>query len=110
MPKDRERQKRKRAVALQYAETDHAPRVVASGAGEIAKRILEVAREHKVPIHHDDNLTEVLAKLDIGLEIPPETYKAVAEILAFLYRTDRAWREKKLKGKEKLLPGGKLPK
>lgn len=89
--------KRKQAVALRYAEDDNAPRVVAAGAGEIAKRILELAEEHGVPIHRDDSLVEILSKLDLGYEIPPETYRAVAEILAFLYRTDDAWRKKKQK-------------
>ncbi|MCB0359608.1 MAG: EscU/YscU/HrcU family type III secretion system export apparatus switch protein [Bdellovibrionales bacterium] len=86
---------RQRAVALRYAEGDRAPKVVAAGAGEIAKRILELAREHDVPIRQDDTLVDILSKLDIGYEIPAETYRAVAEILAFLYRTDAEWREKK---------------
>ena len=87
--------KRKKAVALAYEEGDKAPRVVASGAGEIAKRILELARENDVPITEDGSLVDLLAKLDLGYEIPPETYRAVAEILAFLYRTDELWRKKK---------------
>lgn len=87
--------KRKHAVALRYAEEDRAPRIIASGAGEIAKRILELAEENNIPIHEDDSLVDILAKLDLGYEIPPETYRAVAEILAFLYRTDEAWRKKK---------------
>ena len=88
-------QKRKRAIALRYSAEDKAPRVVATGAGEIAKRILELAEQHNVPIHEDDTLVEILGKLDVGYEIPPETYRAVAEILAFLYRTDERWRKKK---------------
>ena len=87
--------KRKHAVALQYAEGERAPRVVATGAGEIAKRILELARENDVPVKKDDTLVDILAKLDVGYEIPPETYRAVAEILAFLYRADEAWAKKK---------------
>lgn len=87
--------KRKQAVALRYADTDRAPRVVATGAGELAKRILELAKEHGVPVRQDDTLVEILAKIEVGHEIPPETYRAVAEILAFLFRTDIAWRRKK---------------
>ena len=83
------------AVALRYAEDDQAPRVVASGAGEIARRILELAQEHGVPIEKNDTLTDILARLDLGYEIPAETYQAVAEILAFLYRADEAWRKRK---------------
>ena len=87
--------KRQHAVALRYAEEDRAPRVVASGAGELAKKILELAQQHGVPVRKDDSLTDVLARLDLGCEIPLETYRAVAQILAFLYRTDIAWRKKK---------------
>lgn len=87
--------KRARAVALSYENGDRAPRIVATGAGEIARRILELAAEHNVPIRRDDSLVDILAKLDLGYEIPPETYRAVAEILAFLYRTDDAWRRRK---------------
>ncbi len=92
--------KRQRAVALRYAEEDKAPKVVASGPGEIARRILELARENDVPIKKDDSLVDILSKLDVGYEIPPETYKAVAEILAFLYRTDEEWK-KRVEGKKK---------
>jgi len=92
--------KRNHAVALRYAEDDKAPRIVASGAGEIAKRILELAEKHNVPIKEDDALVDILSRLDLGYEIPAETYRAVAEILAFLYRTDLEWKKKR----EKTLP------
>jgi len=88
--------KRQRAVALRYGADDRAPKVVASGAGEIARRIIELAEEHHVPIKEDDSLVNILAKLDLGYEIPDETYRAVAEILAFLYRTDEEWRKRKV--------------
>lgn len=80
---------RKKAASLRYRpETDRAPRVTASGRGKVAERIVEVAREAGVPVRHDPALAEVLSHLDPGEEIPPETYRAVAEILAFLYRLD----------------------
>lgn len=88
--------KRQHAVALRYEQGEKAPKIVASGAGEIAKRILKLAEEHKVPIKRDDTLVDILSRLSVGNEIPPETYKAVAEILVFLYRTDENWRKKKL--------------
>jgi flagellar biosynthesis protein len=69
---------------------------VATGAGEIAKRILELAKASDIPIRKDDGLTEILCRLDVGFEIPPETYRAVAEILAFLYRCDENWRQKQI--------------
>ncbi len=82
-------------MALHYAEGDRAPKVVASGAGEIAKRILELAKNNNIPVREDEPLSELLASLPIGKEIPPETYQLVAEILAFLYRTDTQWRKRK---------------
>jgi len=80
---------RPKAASLAYRPgTDRAPRVTASGRGRVAERILEVARQAGVPIRHDPALAEILSRLDPGEEIPPETYRAVAEILAFLYRLD----------------------
>lgn len=86
---------RQKAVALHYSANERAPKVLASGAGELAKKIIALAEEHKIPVKQDDSLVNILAQLDIGYEIPAETYRAVAEILAFLYRTDEAWRKKK---------------
>lgn len=77
----------KKAVALKYeAKKDKAPKVVAKGRGYLADRIIEVAREHGVPLREDTTLVEVLSKLDLYEEIPIELYKAVAEILVFVYR------------------------
>ena len=92
--------KRQRAIALRYGEEDKVPRVVASGAGEIARRIIALAKENEVPIEENDTLVEILSKIDVGYDIPPETYKAVAEILAFLYRTDLAWQKKQVDKKK----------
>ncbi|HMK43225.1 MAG TPA: EscU/YscU/HrcU family type III secretion system export apparatus switch protein [Dissulfurispiraceae bacterium] len=79
--------KRLKAAALRYkTEKESAPRVVAKGSGLIAEKILSVARENKVPLKEDGQLVEVLSTLDLYQEIPPELYKAVAEILAFVYR------------------------
>lgn len=80
-------EKRKRAVALRYnAEKDTAPRVAAKGSGKVAEKILQIAEEYNVPIKDDPQLVEVLSTLDLYHEIPPELYRAVAEILAFVYR------------------------
>lgn len=77
----------KRAVALRYNEQkDLAPRVVAKGRGWIADKIIEIARQHGVPLREDKILVEALSKLDLYKEIPVELYKAVAEILAFVYK------------------------
>lgn len=89
--------KRQKAVALKYKQGEKAPQVIASGVGEIARRILELAEHNGIPIRRNDSLVEILSKLKIGWDIPPETYRAVAEILAFLYRTDEAWKNHNLK-------------
>jgi flagellar biosynthesis protein len=80
----------RRAAALAYKpEKDGAPRVTASGRGRVAEKILEAARAAGIPVQEDPALAEILAGLDPGEEIPPETFQAVAEILAFLYRLDQ---------------------
>lgn len=80
----------RRAVALRYrSEDDHAPRVTAKGKDRIADRILELARQHDVPLHQDTDLVHLLEVLDLGVEIPPRLYQALAEVLAHLYRSDR---------------------
>ncbi len=79
-------EKRKKAVALQYRhQVDRAPKVVAKGQGIIAERIMEIAAEHNIPLKRDPALIEVLSKMDLDQEIPPELYRAVAEILAYVY-------------------------
>lgn len=85
--KDKTRQK---AVALRYeAERDSSPRVVAKGTGIIAERIIEVAREHGIYVHEDPDMVAVLSKLDVDAAIPEGLYKAVAEVLAFVYKLNR---------------------
>jgi flagellar biosynthesis protein len=79
--------KRKKVAALKYkANEDAAPKVVAKGSGWLADKILEVARENRIPLKEDRQLVEVLSAIDLNREIPPELYKAIAEILAFVYR------------------------
>ncbi len=84
---------RRRAVALRYdTEGNSAPRVVAKGAGHLAERIMEIAEEHGIAIYEDPDLVAALSKLDIQMEIPAELYRAVAEVLAFVYRLNRSMR------------------
>ena len=75
----------KLAVALHYDKTG-APRVVAKGKGTIGARIVELAREHAIPIEENEVLAGALSHVEIGDEIPPELYKAVAEVLIFVLR------------------------
>ncbi len=76
-----------KAVALKYDDKKNkAPRVIAKGRGEIAEKIIEVAKAHNVPLVEDKNLVQLLEALELETEIPPELYRAVAEVLAFIYR------------------------
>ncbi len=78
--------KTKKAVALRYdSGRGNAPKITAKGEGHIAEKIIEIAEQHGVPVKDDPDLIEVLSKLDINEEIPPEIYVAVAELLAFIY-------------------------
>ena len=80
-------EKSPKAVALKYdRKKDNAPRVIAKGRKEIAEKIIEVAKAHNVPLYEDKNLIQILEALDLETEIPPELYRAVAEVLAFIYR------------------------
>lgn len=86
----------KLAVALQYErEKDAAPRLTAKGRGYIAQQIIEMAKQSGVEIRQDADLAQLLGKLDIDTPIPLEAYAAVAEILAYVYRTnDRMKKER----------------
>ena len=82
------------AAALEYdPRKDAAPKVVARGRGAIAERIIELARQNNVPVKSDPALVQILSKLDIDEQIPMELYKAVAEILAFVYTANTRYRE-----------------
>ena len=85
-----DRVKLQSAVALDYDRgSENAPRVVASGKGSMAERILEVARERGVPVREDSDLVQLLGAVDIGTEIPVDLYTVVAELLTCLYRVNR---------------------
>ncbi|MBR5407274.1 MAG: EscU/YscU/HrcU family type III secretion system export apparatus switch protein [Lachnospiraceae bacterium] len=83
----------KQAIALEYDPFDTAPKVIASGRGALAERIIEKAKESDVPLHQDSKLANTLSKLEIGDYIPPELYEVVAEILVFVDEME------KIKGK-----------
>lgn len=82
-------EKPKQEIALSYDPSDNAPRVVASGRGALAERIIEMAQESDVPVHEDTKLADTLSRLEIGDAIPPELYEAVAEILVFVDAMDK---------------------
>src|SRR3954462_6915246 len=80
----------KRAVALKYEpEKGSAPTLIAKGQGVIAEEIMRRAQENGIPVQEDPSLVEVLSKLDLNQEIPPELYTLVAEVLSFIYRSDQ---------------------
>ena len=93
----KEEKKDKTAVAIAYEPGEAAPKILASGKGEVAERIIETAKENKVPFDQDHKLAETLSKLEIGDAIPPELYDVVAEILVFVDDMDRL--KAKLAGK-----------
>lgn len=79
----------KTAIALSYNPEDQAPKIIATGKGYIADKILRVADDTHIPVHKDEKLAGTLSKLDIGDYIPPELYDVVAEILIFVDDMDR---------------------
>lgn len=76
------------AVALAYQTGDLAPKVVAKGRGLIAEQIIARAREHGVHVHESKELVALLMQVDLDRHIPPALYRAVAELLAWLYRIE----------------------
>lgn len=89
-----ENKENQQAAALSY-DGFSTPKVVAKGEAELAEEILRVAEENGVPIRRDRALTALLSQVDIGAEIPPLLYVAVAEALAFAYtlQDDLQWLE-----------------
>ncbi len=87
--------KDKKAVGLKYDEKS-APQVVAKGFGDLADKIIDLARENGVLVHEDAHLSELLLRLDLGQEIPQELYYVIAELIAFSYvlqgKTPENWK------------------
>ncbi|HLD23510.1 MAG TPA: EscU/YscU/HrcU family type III secretion system export apparatus switch protein [Sulfuricurvum sp.] len=87
----------KKAVAMRYdREKENAPRVIAKGKGESAENIIKIAELHNLPIHKDEDLVEMLSKVELDREVPEKLYLAVAEVFSFIYKitnTTRITRE-----------------
>jgi flagellar biosynthesis protein len=80
---------KKSAIAINYdKEKDVAPKIVAKGKGVVADKIIELAKQNNIPLYEDPDLIEVLSKLDLGQEIPPELYKLIAEVLIYIYKSN----------------------
>jgi len=77
------------AVALAYHESEGAPMVIAKGKGVIAQEIIARAKEHGVYVHESPELVSLLMQVDLDERIPPQLYRAIAELLAWLYRLEQ---------------------
>ena len=87
----KQRHHRKEAVALRYdSSRDGAPKVIAKGRLKLAEKIIETARQHNIPVREDPDIVAILGTLELHEEIPSTLYKAVAEILVFIYRLNRS--------------------
>ncbi len=76
------------AVALAYQTGDTAPKIVAKGKGLIAEEIIARARENGIFVHESKELVALLSQVDLDQDIPPALYRAVAELLAWLYQIE----------------------
>ncbi len=74
------------AISIQYQPEKSAPKVTAKGYGYMAKEIIKLAKEHDIPIKQDDELSQLLAQVEIDEEIPQVLYEAVAQVLVFAYQ------------------------
>ena len=91
----RQKDDRFTVAAIKYdSAKDPAPRLTAKGKGLLAERIIELARQNNVPIKEDPALVQILYQLDLDDYIPPELYKAIAEILVFVYSLNEEWRSR----------------
>jgi flagellar biosynthesis protein len=78
-----------KAVAIEYVKgVDEAPRVTASGKGNIAEQILQIAFDRGIKVRQDAELVEILSLVEVDSPIPLEAFSAVAEILAFVYQAN----------------------
>lgn len=77
------------AVALAYAKDGNPPKVVAKGRGLVAQAIIERAQQHGIFVHESKDLVSLLMQVDLDQRIPPELYRAVAELLAWVYRLEQ---------------------
>ena len=79
-----------KAAALRYdKEKENAPRVIAKGEGKVAQNIIKVAELNNLPIKKDEDLIELLSKVELDKEVPEALYKVVAELFSFVYKVTR---------------------
>lgn len=82
--------RKNKAVALRYrVEEDAAPVVIASGYGNIAEKIVDIAEQQGIPVFRDDSAASLLCMLEVGKNIPPELYEVIAAIYAQILRVSK---------------------
>ena len=82
---------KQKAAALRYdKDKESAPRVVAKGEGSAAENIIKIAQLHNLPIKKDEDLIELLSKVELDKEVPEALYKAVAEVFSFIYKASKS--------------------
>ena len=88
--------KKNKAVALKYnAETDKAPVIIASGYGEVANKIINIAEQNGIPVYRDDSAASLMCMLDVGSNIPPELYEVIAAIYCQLLKSTDELKKRK---------------
>jgi flagellar biosynthesis protein len=81
---------KQKAAALRYdKDKESAPRVIAKGEGAAADNIIKIAQLHNLPIKKDEDLIELLSKVELNKEVPEALYKAVAEVFSFIYKATK---------------------
>ncbi|MGN0620676.1 MAG: EscU/YscU/HrcU family type III secretion system export apparatus switch protein [Porcipelethomonas sp.] len=89
--------KKNKAVALKYnADKDKAPVIIASGYGEVANRIIDIAEQNGIPVYRDDSAASLMCMLEVGTNIPPELYEVVAAIYCQLLKVSNDVRKNKI--------------
>lgn len=98
----------KKAVALFY-DGKNAPAVSAAGTGDIADQIIELARQHGIPLFENEALLTLLADIGVGEEIPETLYLCIAQVIAFAYKIQgkfpEDWQPETDNSETRLLPG-----
>ncbi|MGM0443609.1 MAG: EscU/YscU/HrcU family type III secretion system export apparatus switch protein [Fibrobacterota bacterium] len=82
------KKQRPQAAALKYSSDDRAPRLVAKGEGPIAEEIMRRAAAAEVPVYEQSDLAGLLMELDLNSEIPPELYRAAAEVMSWVFQAE----------------------
>ncbi len=83
----KKKSRQKSALSLHFdQQKSQAPKVTAKGKGLMADRIIELARQHDIPVREDPDLVEVLSQVEVNQEVPPSVYRVVAELLAWVYK------------------------